>query len=855
MNVLGKTIQNACKASGKPATLSMENLGSSAIKFVKEGFNGRVPDASNVQKFIAGEVPGLSSNVFTSRTSTTTAQTVWTELACAVGQGQKNDSATQASYGLPHKYTRGNVGRAMGSIHVTHPLYAHVLSYSGINMMGLTTKAKYGTSASEFGLYYNTSKVSGVANSRFDISGRDQTNKIKPRLRRLDSGHPSQLMDYPMPMWGHYQELERDGSFKFVDDIEKNKKKFKSAIRESKKNAELAMNQAFADAYAIFEEHRMITDGDVFIPFAVLEKIINDCSALEKDEELVTRFDSGQHALAGDGKLPEGCNAMIGKTSIPGNSSPDINQFVKMINDYNETGFQIDPFTLSQGEEEDGEIVGGGLATSTVTIYPGGATAGIQPIKSRIGQHNDQLAKILGGEAQPAEESTAMEFGFGDHSFDHATYFQMDSFIMSQIVSLPSKICNHKYLCSTDPRVCILPGQTGVHVFEDSPMDENDYENAPKYIGDDAENSKLEGLKYFKRFTDDPLRQYGYLSNILVNCSFILEMFDKSSTLKDMMQKVLDGMSAACGDIWNFKFQIDGANDSGTTRIVDANFSNAHLDVCAEFPVMRTDSMVRNYSLESKIPNAMAVMALYGNNTPNPDGQMENKLFELGNMFVDLAHENIQLPQGENESQAASDEEQTVPRSVDGRVQALVLLLSNHIHDNLKEEHVTKAGNILRSILHDRSAHGPGENALLDHNIIPLKMSFEIDGMSGIHFGHALTASHLPQRYKDNICFQVTNVKHSIKVGQWTTSIEAIMRRRPIEMGVYRIGSASDGVYDPTNLRRLTKDKLKFTRNAISWDLGDTAQQVADIEEKQSQGSSTYINTILSNIKTEGGKE
>ena len=74
----------------------------------------------------------------------------------------------------------------------------------------------------------------------------------------------------------------------------------------------------------------------------------------------------------------------------------------------------------------------------------------------------------------------------------------MDSFMMSQIVSLPSKICNHKYLCSTDPRVCILPGQTGVHVFEDSPMDENDYENAPKYIGDDAENSKLEGLKLWR---------------------------------------------------------------------------------------------------------------------------------------------------------------------------------------------------------------------------------------------------------------------------------------------------------------------------------------------------------------------
>lgn len=95
-------------------------------------------------------------------------------------------------------------------------------------------------------------------------------------------------------------------------------------------------------------------------------------------------------------------------------------------------------------------------------------------------------------------------------------------------------------------------------------------------------------------------------------------------------------------------------------------------------------------------------------------------------------------------------------------------------------------------------------------------MSFEIDGISGIHFGHAVTATHLPQRYKDVVVFQITNVKHSISTSGWTTTIEAIMRRRPLDMGVYRIGSG-DGVFDANQIIKLTKDQLTFSKNPINW--------------------------------------
>jgi hypothetical protein len=174
---------------------------------------------------------------------------------------------------------------------------------------------------------------------------------------------------------------------------------------------------------------------------------------------------------------------------------------------------------------------------------------------------------------------------------------------------------------------------------------------------------------------------------------------------------------------------------------------------------------------------------------------MRNDLYELGNIFTDLAHENIQFPVNNNENDNKDDDTFKVPDSNSGRIEELQTL-SARIHRDQNPEDFVHANQILTAILHDRIGSGTdtgyGKNALLDHNIIPLKMSFTLDGISGIHFGYALTATHLPARYRDTVCFQVTNVKHQIKSSTWTTTIEAIMRRRPHDMSVYTIGTGEE---------------------------------------------------------------
>ncbi|HAI44924.1 MAG TPA: hypothetical protein DCM40_46030, partial [Maribacter sp.] len=83
-------------------------------------------------------------------------------------------------------------------------------------------------------------------------------------------------IDYPMPFWGHYQRLSSDGTFTFVREIDRLKGDFMDEMNQKKQDADNAKKLAFADAYAQYVEYRKVTDGEVFIPFSVLERMVND---------------------------------------------------------------------------------------------------------------------------------------------------------------------------------------------------------------------------------------------------------------------------------------------------------------------------------------------------------------------------------------------------------------------------------------------------------------------------------------------------------------------------------------------------------------------------------------------------
>jgi hypothetical protein len=61
--------------------------------------------------------------------------------------------------------------------------------------------------------------------------------------------------------------------------------------------------------------------------------------------------------------------------------------------------------------------------------------------------------------------------------------------------------------------------------------------------------------------------------------------------------------------------------------------------------------------------------------------------------------------------------------------------------------------------------------------IFPLSLQITLDGIDGIIFGNAITTNYLPTVYrKENIAFTITTVDHTIENGDWTTTINTVMR-------------------------------------------------------------------------------
>tara|TARA_Y100000593_G_scaffold25793_1_gene51381 strand:+ start:1492 stop:4959 length:3468 start_codon:yes stop_codon:yes gene_type:complete len=63
-------------------------------------------------------------------------------------------------------------------------------------------------------------------------------------------------------------------------------------------------------------------------------------------------------------------------------------------------------------------------------------------------------------------------------------------------------------------------------------------------------------------------------------------------------------------------------------------------------------------------------------------------------------------------------------------------------------------------------------------SIMPIDLSLTLYGISGIHPGDFFRVDWLPNRYRENVYFQVTNVEQEINSSTWSTKLSTVMRIR-----------------------------------------------------------------------------
>ena len=59
--------------------------------------------------------------------------------------------------------------------------------------------------------------------------------------------------------------------------------------------------------------------------------------------------------------------------------------------------------------------------------------------------------------------------------------------------------------------------------------------------------------------------------------------------------------------------------------------------------------------------------------------------------------------------------------------------------------------------------------------MIPISVSFTLDGVGGLQVGNLFKVDYLPETYRDFVHFMITKVEHTISTTGWDTSIESVM--------------------------------------------------------------------------------
>ena len=292
----------------------------------------------------------------------------------------------------------------------------------------------------------------------------------------------------------------------------------------------------------------------------------------------------------------------------------------------------------------------------------------------------------------------------------------------------------------------------------------------------------------------DP-NEWGFLDDLYVNFEFASEILSTSNlNVKDALYQILNGMSSAVNDLWNFQIIPKSAppnNRFGVKEgapilcIVDMNFSyKDNGNPPYEFDLIGSHSIFKAASFNLEMSGAK-MNQIIGNRLGNQMGTETQpfigKLFSKGN--VDLILQEIR-----SSDDSAGDETKT---PLDAKEQEelreknylnFLGKLGNYPKVSLERSDIERGFDVnadtyvatfedstLLKIAKD------GVKSLLSP-LLPINVSFTINGISGIKRGDKFKVKGIPDMYYKRGFFQVLSVKHTLTGMTWDTEIEGGFR-------------------------------------------------------------------------------
>jgi hypothetical protein len=301
---------------------------------------------------------------------------------------------------------------------------------------------------------------------------------------------------------------------------------------------------------------------------------------------------------------------------------------------------------------------------------------------------------------------------------------------------------------------------------------------------------------------DAPPTTWGYLEDLYINFDFAVSTIKETGKLKkDAILDMINGMSSAVNNIWDFQYVEEKADDdTSILSVVDMNFNGFKDEVSfPEFVHWGVNSPFKSFSLDIDIPSAMKnqiiAKRLSGGslkvNQSMPDahpalwsqGELEDLIMK--SMPTKLS-QNCKSP--ESVKPKPKDQDILNKQAQEFVKKAGIFIKENNpskipddLMDLVKQEALYVGTYSDTSIFQNVRTHDIQYTYGSDMSkkpgvLLPVTVTFTIIGISGIQFGHAFKVSDIFKKFAEGGVFQVREIEHSLNGNVWETTVEAQFR-------------------------------------------------------------------------------
>jgi len=355
------------------------------------------------------------------------------------------------------------------------------------------------------------------------------------------------------------------------------------------------------------------------------------------------------------------------------------------------------------------------------------------------------IGEFLGNTLQDTD-TAYVSLGYIEDEIINKTVFPLNT-SDEPIYTLNSRdieVSNDASVHALDPLIAHIPGKSAL----------DDY----------SESKPIQGLP--------SVNWDGQLRSIYININYLLSQALQSVKLQDFLNSVLGSINTACNGKFELSVIVD-EQDPSLLKIVDSNHMVAETIQPYVLNMYGVNSICQNVSLDTQVPSGIKAQLIYGSNSSGEsDSNNESSEFSFQPGKDELTPSNTDLKQPESKlSEGGGGSTDEDPQ---GTYETALEEMFSGVESTTID--AVKASFNRLPIITDEVKLKKEET---DPNVlVPLSLSFDLDGIEGIPYGSLIQGNFIPGVYKDYADFMVTGVSHDVSPDGWKTSIETVMRRK-----------------------------------------------------------------------------